>query len=135
MKNKINKNSTLRQVLQIVGTELLREGFNENIHVASTMANIKDIDNVIITDLRFPNELQAIKNRGGISIRVNRGKTELYEQMSGTIENPIPTGVFKEHESETALDLATFDYVIDNNSDIQSLIEKVKEILIKENIL
>jgi hypothetical protein len=89
----------------------------------------------IITDLRYPNEYQAIKDRKGITIRVNRGKPQLYEQMDGDIENPIPTSVFKEHESETQLDNAKFDYVIDNNSDIQSLIEKVKIILKKEKII
>ena len=133
MKNKINKNSTLREVLQIVGTELLREGFNKNVHVASTMANIKDKDNVIITDMRFPNEMEAVKKRGGITIRVNRPCNICggsgYHKMS------CPVSKSGEHYSETALDKSEFDYVIDNNSDIQSLIEKVKIILEKENIL
>ena len=133
MKNKINKNSTLREVLQIVGTELLREGFNKNVHVASTMANIKDKDNVIITDMRFPNEMEAVKKKGGITIRVNRpcdicGGSG-YHKMS------CPVSKSGEHYSEIALDSAEFDYVVDNNSDIQSLIEKVKIILEKENIL
>ena len=133
MKNKINKNSTLREVLQIVGTELLREGFNENIHVACTMANIKDIDNVIITDLRFPNEMEAVKKKGGITIRVNRpcdicGGSG-YHKMS------CPVSKSGEHLSETSLDKAEFDYVVDNDSDIQSLIEKIREILIKERLL
>ena len=133
MKNKINKNSTLREVLQIVGTELLREGFNKNVHVASTMANIKDKDNVIITDMRFPNELEAVKKRGGITIRVNRpcdicGGSG-YHKMS------CPVSKSGEHYSETAIDKSKFDYVVNNDSDIQSLIEKVKEILIKEKLL
>jgi hypothetical protein len=89
----------------------------------------------IITDLRFPNELKAVKSKNGITIRISRGKPQLYEQMNGTIENPIPTGVFKEHESEIALDNAQFDYEIDNNGTIEELIEKVKEILIKEQII
>lgn len=41
----------------------------------------------------------------------------------------------KEHPSETALDNHPFDYVIDNNGSIEELIEKVKEILIKEKIV
>ena len=116
MKNKINKNSTLREVLQIVGTELLREGFNKNVHVASTMANIKDKDNVIITDVRFPNELEAVKSRGGITIRVNR-----------------PQLISKdfEHESETSLDNAKFDYIIENDGTLLELIVKVRQILIE----
>lgn len=40
-----------------------------------------------------------------------------------------------EHPSETALDDYQFDYVIDNNGTIEELVEKVKEILIKEEIL
>lgn len=100
----------------------------------------------IITDLRFPNELQAVKDRGGITIRVNRDydiKTQtkeniIVEKFDKT--NPSHIGV-KHHEllnqcpSEKALDDATFDYVIDNNSDIESLIEQVKVILIKEKII
>ena len=133
MKNKINKNSTLREVLQIVGTELLREGFNKNVHVASTMANIKDKDNVIITDLRFPNELEAVKKRGGITIRVNRpcdicGGSG-YHKMS------CPVSKSGEHYSETAIDKSKFDYVIENSGSIEELIEKVREILKKEKLI
>ena len=133
MKNKINKNSTLREVLQIVGTELLREGFNENIHVASTMANIKDIDNVIITDCRFPNELEAVKKRGGITIRVNRpcdicGGSG-YHKMS------CPVSKSGEHSSETALDNAEFDYEIHNNGTIPELIDKIRNILIENKLI
>jgi hypothetical protein len=83
-----------------------------------------------ITDMRFPNEMDAIKERGGITIRVVRphGYT-----------NPH-TGVYKEmplsyHPSETALDEATFDYEIINDGEIVDLIEKVKTILIKEKII
>ena len=133
MKNKINKNSTLREVLQIVGTELLREGFNKNVHVASTMANIKDKDNVIITDLRFPNELEAVKKRGGITIRVNRPCNICggsgYHKMS------CPVSKSGEHYSETAIDKSKFDYVIENSGSIEELIEKVREILKKEKLI
>ena len=71
-----------------------------------------------ITDMRFPNEMDAVKEREGITIRVVRPGTE-----SGT------------HPSETALDEATFDYEIINDGEIVDLIEKVKEILIKEQII
>ena len=40
-----------------------------------------------------------------------------------------------EHISETALDDAKFDYVIENNGTIEELIEQVKKILIKEKII
>lgn len=72
----------------------------------------------IITDMRFPNEMNAVKNRGGITIRVNR---------PGLIES--------NHLSETSLDSATFDFVISNDKDIEHLINEVRKILEKLNII
>lgn len=112
--------------------------------------------NWVISDVRFPNEAKAIKDRNGITIRVNRDteylkciedpayfvetyvkvnneKIELREYEKDFIKKHCkPT---KEHESETALDDAEFDYVIDNNGTIEELIEKIKQILIKEKII
>jgi hypothetical protein len=70
--------------------------------------------NWIITDVRFPNEAQAIKDRGGIVIRIERPGGESH--CGGA------------HASETALDTYNFDYVIDNEGDIDELIEKVKQL-------
>lgn len=89
--------------------------------------------NIIITDMRFVNEMEAVKKRGGITIRVNR-PCEIcggsgYHKMS------CPVSKSGEHYSETAIDRSEFDYIINNDSDIQSLIEKVREILIKERLL
>lgn len=132
---------TPRVLLQYIGTELFRNQILNNIWVNALMSKYLPIDdsmrasmgnvldysdciypNWIITDTRFPNELQAIKDRGGISIRVSRGIATAKELET-------------QHESETALDTATFNYLIDNNGTIEELIEKVKEILIKEKII
>ena len=133
MKNKITKKSTIRDVLQILGTELLREGFNNNIHVAATLGSIKENENVIITDTRFENELEAVKKKGGITIRVNRPCNICggsgYHKMS------CPVSKSGEHLSETSLDKSEFDYEIDNNKDILDLISKVRKILEKEKII
>lgn len=87
--------------------------------------------NWIITDVRFPNEKKAIEDRGGIVIRVSR-KTWVQKQEDRLLKE---YNYKQEHPSETALDNAEFDYVIDNNGTIEDLIEKVKEILIKEKII
>ena len=72
-----------------------------------------------ITDVRFPNEVKAIKKKDGIIIRINRES-----DYNST------------HSSETALDdYEDFDYTIDNNNCIDCLIEKVKEILKHEKII
>lgn len=79
---------------------------------------IKELPNWLITDLRFPNEFDAVKLREGITLRINR-----------------PNLIKSDHISETALDNHEFDYVIENNSDIPHLIEEVKKILVKEKII
>ena len=138
--------TTPRLLLQLLGTECGRNIIHPNIWCISLFSNYtaeinenflnmsvneaKEIKypNWIITDVRFPNELKAIKDRDGIIIRVNR------PILNETAYNKAYRETH-EHESENSLDSATFDYVIDNNSDISSLIEKVREILVKENIL
>ena len=142
---------TPRLLLQLLGTECGRDIIHPNIWVNALMSeykylgdktgeiitcNIKtDFPNWIITDMRFPNELKAVKDRRGITIRVNRlFVTEVIgENKVSWI--PIPTVDYIPHESETALDNAEFDYTIINDSSIEDLIEKVKEILIKEKII
>ena len=132
MKNKITKKSTIRDVMQVLGTDLLRQGFNNNIHVAATLGSIKENEKVIITDLRFPNELKAIKDRGGITIRIIRPD---FVENTLTGEK-FPVKVYKqEHESETALDNYKFDYEIQNDGTIAELIDKVEVILKQEKII
>lgn len=102
----------------------------------------------VVTDTRFPNELESIKSRGGITIRVNRYPNKIYasrgakntREIDFDPTNPVHMSHYlgdikNKHESETALDQADFDYVIDNNGTLDGLKEKVKQILIEEGIL
>lgn len=110
---------TYREFLQKIGTDAMRKGLHENTWINSlfaeyTMGN----PNWIITDTRFPNELNAVKEHGGLTIKVIRNS-------SNSIGNL--------HESETALDhITNWDYVIDNNGSINDLKETVRQILSKE---
>ena len=98
-------NLTPRTILQKMGTEGGREAIYDDVWVNATFAGLDpDSDNMIITDMRFLNELEAVKSRGGLTIRINRGE-----------------GNTGDHPSETALDDANFDYVIDNNGTIEDL--------------
>lgn len=94
--------------------------------------------NWIITDLRFPNEFEAVKERGGICIKVNRPKKlkVAIDMDSMTRAGKEAYNAFiKEHESETALDgHQDWDYIIQNDGTIEDLIQKVKKILIEEGI-
>lgn len=152
--------TTPRLLLQLLGTECGRNIIHPNIWINSLFSEYKATEiynhaytkdgvnygnrtlhypNWIITDMRFPNEMEAIKNRGGISIRVNRnlGLLQSIRENSST-RHIIKVGyvdIPNEHPSETALDSAEFDYTIDNNGTIEELIEVVKVILIKKKIL
>lgn len=144
---KIIKNQpiTVRQLLQEVGTDAMRDVIHPNIWVNALFVDYCPYStrgssyecvesNWIITDCRFPNELEAIKKRNGISIRVERDTREFKEYFNGKewVEKDNP---FNQHPSETALDDATFDYTIYNDGTIEELIEKVKQILIQEKII
>jgi len=69
----------------------------------------KSDTNWIVTDCRFPNEADAIKNYGGIVVRIKRANTK-----------PI-----NGHISEIALDDYDFDYVLNNDRTIEHLKTKV----------
>lgn len=84
----------------------------------------------IITDTRFENEAQRIKDRGGIIIRVSRPIK--FENVPSGSRIDVKLNL---HSSETSLDNWKFDEIIDNNGSIEELIEKVKEILIKYKII
>lgn len=75
--------------------------------------------NWIITDVRFFNEAKAIKDRGGILIRVDRDSDSKDSHVS---ENELIT--YKD-----------WDYVIDNNYSLSELILRVRQIMFKEGII
>lgn len=95
---------TARQVMEFVGTSIFRRMKN-NVWSESTIKKIQSdkTDIALVADCRFPNEVEAIQDAGGIVIRLTR---DLYESQS---------------ESESALDQpffdwSKFDYVLDNSN-------------------
>jgi hypothetical protein len=111
------KPMTVRQFLQRLGTDAIRHKVHINAWVNSAMADVQEGDNVVFTDCRFPNEAQAIKDRGGIIIRINRYP-------------PGMSPVFMDRtESEVSLDDWQFDHVIYNVGTIEDLKNQIKSIL------
>lgn len=100
-------NITVRTFLQTLGTNALRDNMNENVWVNSLFGNFEPTSHWLVTDTRFPNEADAIKERGGIVVRIHRGDS------------------VDAHESETALDDYDFDYVIHNTGSKEELLEEV----------
>lgn len=127
-------NLTPRLVLQLWGTEVGRRAFHTDIWIASLENKLrKSSGNVVITDCRFPNEVQAIKNAGGIVIRVKRGPepewyrlAELANQgLTVPQEHLAKLGI---HASETSWVGSNFDAVLENNGTLEELYAKVKDL-------
>lgn len=87
-RNDVGDHFTYRELLQLYGTDLGRNYFGPDIWVDALFSGWDGTENWIITDVRFPNEVEAIQARGGIVIRV--------------IRPDMPNE--DTHESETALD-------------------------------
>jgi hypothetical protein len=113
----------VRDFLQKLGTEAVRDGLHKNAWVNALMYDyygIYDIDtdvtnmpNWIITDCRFPNEFEAIRQAGGVVVRISRDGVK-----------PVNA-----HPSEIALDGFDFDYVIENNGSLEDLKRSVNFML------
>ncbi len=101
------KHPTYRDILQYIGTDIFRNVYPD-VWAQKTIKNIKIFQNIrtgftdsktVITDVRFPNEVDVIEKAGGYVIRLTRD-------------------VFKDdyslHASETALDGHHFNYTVDN---------------------
>lgn len=102
----------VRKALQVMGTEVGRNLLGDNIWVEALFKNLpKGL--VAITNVRFPNEYDAVKARGGEVWRVSRPG---YEPSNG-------------HISDTALD----DYLADawfyNEGTKRELADKVMKVL------
>ena len=133
---------TPRYVLQVWGTEVARRSFHDDIWIASLENKLrKTTDDVVISDCRFPNEIRAIKNAGGIVIRVKRGPEPVWYELAETVnrgpdkninwrlsKNQLET--YGIHASETGWIGTEFDAEIDNNADgLDSLYTQVKHLV------
>lgn len=131
---------TPRWVLQHWGTEVCRQGFHDDIWIASLENKIrKTKDNIVISDVRFPNEIKAIHNSNGVVVRIKRGPDpEWYNDAINV--NSGPTNMswaisknkianLKIHPSETSWIGCEIDYEIENNSSIDELFKCLKNIV------
>lgn len=115
--------SEIRRLLQRLGTEAGRNVLGQNVWVNAALGTkLEDRHykpKIVVTDCRFPNEAQAIVDRGGEIWRVTRW------------------GIKKanDHPSETSLDDWPFDRIIINDSTLESYQMKIRMMCKNENRL
>jgi len=66
-------NFSPRYALQFLGTDLFRNNLHQDTWVIATERRIAQHKKVVISDIRFPNEIDMIRRHGGEVWRVRRG--------------------------------------------------------------
>lgn len=132
---------TPRWVLQYWGTEVGRFSFHNDIWIASLENRLRQTtSNIVISDVRFPNEIDAIQNAGGIVLRIKRGEDPIWfndavtinqastnsDQWKQSKENLDKLGI---HLSETSWVGRKLDFTIENNESIEKLFVKLEKFL------
>lgn len=111
---------TIGQFQQKLGTEAMRDAIHKDGWVIALMGEYQFYSKWIITDVRFPNEAKAIKDRQGILIRVEGDPTGERKKSTRDLNHP----------SEVSLDqYPDFDYKIQNIVPLSYLEQQAKSIV------
>lgn len=103
-----------RQLMQFLGTDLLREQLDKEIFIKSTRCKVEQLlanqDLVIVSDCRFENETQMVRDMGGKVIHLRRrGVASVYS-----------------HVSEKKLEVKTTDIVLYNNGTVAEMFDALQ---------
>jgi hypothetical protein len=113
-----DKTLLTRALLQIYGTDIFCNRIDEDYWAKQVMQHIEAATEqfIIITDTRFPNELQLLQNNHNfrtIGIRIERD-----------------TGIECDHPSETSFDnFLEWDFIVDNNGSLKDLKESATAVI------
>ena len=152
------KNPEVRRLLQILGTEVGREMIDPDVWVNMAEKKIRaywaEGKRVVITAMRFPNEIEMLNRLGGVSVWIERPDSERLA-TGGTLSpegarsvserlsmEPCPirpemmreAGIerssgISEHASENSVSAEMFGYTISNNGTLEDLYSRAEEIL------
>lgn len=119
-----------RDAMTGFGTDVMRKHFHSEIWVHNTERKIRSNNGpVVVTDIRFPNELAMIRSLGGKIIRVERGdRPEWHDVALRAIKGDEVAiallAKLKVHESEWLLIDTPTDTVLHNDATIATLYEE-----------
>jgi hypothetical protein len=133
---KLGREMSPRLALQLMGTEAGRDVFHPDLWVHTVLRRCENApwNNYVIADVRFPNEIKAIREAGGIVIRVKRGdEPEWYNVALKVNKKNNYYGMAEQypnvHFSEWAWIGSDIDAEIANNSTLEDLTEKVDSLV------
>lgn len=124
---------TPRVALQYIGTDVLRNNFHKNIWLDRLELEISRYEKVVISDARFSNEIDFVKNNKGKVIWIKRQLpqwVDLARKVKTNPENISILNTLVEHESEWQWLTEDFDYEIDNTKTILDLHEEIRKIIL-----
>lgn len=78
------ENFTPRLAMQLLGTDTIRNHFNADIWLLTVENRFRKrpFKDVVISDVRFPNEIDLVRRLGGKLIQVKRGKDPVWAQVA-----------------------------------------------------
>lgn len=124
-------NLTPRYVLQYFGTDLFRTHFHSDIWVIAVERQLSKYPNCVITDCRFPNEIDMLRSVGATVIKVTRGELPVWYKLYASGQTEKPDGI---HPSEYMWIRNSFDYELENNSSIKNLEMSMDGILVNNSL-
>ena len=99
-------NMTPRQMFQMEGTEAGRNVFGGDLWIKRFMLSynlLKDTDDIIVPDVRFDNEAEALRSLGGIIIEVRRGQGPVRKRRRARVRVRVePAGRLRDRERRHA---------------------------------
>lgn len=130
--NRLSMDITPRLMLQTIGTECMREKIHPDFWIACLERRIKSDHDYVITDVRFPNEIDSIHKMGGKIVEIQRGEQPEWYVQACMYNNGDTHKKPEIHYSEWAWMGHNIDYTITNNGtpkDLEEEIELMLEIL------
>jgi hypothetical protein len=133
--NKFGYDFTPRLALQLMGTEVGRKVFHEDLWIISLLNRAQGQENVVVTDVRFKNEVKTIRKHGGFVVRVKRGPEPDFYDTALRANCYHDQACIKEmhdrkiHLSEWEWIGCEFDYVIGNEGSLKDLESNVDSML------
>jgi hypothetical protein len=135
---------TPRKALQILGTDVIRDNFHENIWMSSIEYRIRTQHmnsgkKIVITDARFPNELKLIHNLGGKIVRVSRGSDPTWFNIAelANLGNEVASATMRKeyekiHVSEWSWVGSHIDHIIENSGTLTDLEGQVSSMMAQQ---